>query len=371
MATMGDVGEKGFIAALLPQLVVADHFVGGFGHDASVIDVGLGKQMLVMKIDRAATPVATLHGWDTYQLWGRLAVTSNCSDILAMGGVPKAVMVCICVPPEWKTSDVADIVLGCQAECLAHEVAFVGGDTKQSPSPELVGSAFGLIQADNVCLRTGAQPGQALVVAGTFGGYMGAYLQLRSSRLDSDELESVDQANWLRYITQPSAKWEEASVMRALGGVAAAMDTSDGLFDALTSMGRGEIGTELFLDAIPYHPYAMQCAQLLNIPLFNFAFGVGDWNIVYAVEPHYVPQMYGEAERAGANLTVIGRFTDTPSITARDQSGHQFTVAGIVNEHFRSRMEDEGSFMNNFRSQATLITVPSGVPVQANWGKGD
>src|SRR6266849_2733515 len=129
---MNDLGEKAFLSALLPHLHVAPAFVNGFGNDASVIDLGWQEQLLVMKIDRAGSPIAAKRGWSDYRMWGRLAVTANCNDILAVGGRPTAMMLCVCVPGSWSTRDVTDIILGCEEECLRLGIAFVGGDTKEA-----------------------------------------------------------------------------------------------------------------------------------------------------------------------------------------------------------------------------------------------
>ncbi|RYH60989.1 MAG: hypothetical protein EON54_10500, partial [Alcaligenaceae bacterium] len=61
MAKMSDLGEKAFLKLLLPTLQVSPSFVNGFGHDASILDVGL-EQHLAVKIDRAPFPVALNRG---------------------------------------------------------------------------------------------------------------------------------------------------------------------------------------------------------------------------------------------------------------------------------------------------------------------
>lgn len=41
-ATMAGVGEKDFLRSVLPSLPVDHRFLNGFGHDASVLDLGAG-----------------------------------------------------------------------------------------------------------------------------------------------------------------------------------------------------------------------------------------------------------------------------------------------------------------------------------------
>ena len=77
----------------------------------------------------------------------------------------------------------------------------------------------------------------------------------------------------------------------------------------MTMAGKG-MGVEIDLDAIPYHPSIIECSQVLGIPLFNIGLGVGDWNIVYAVEEDAFEALKSEALSKNAHLTVIGRFTE-------------------------------------------------------------
>ena len=117
---MTDVGEKAFLAELLPKLFVDPAFVNGFGHDASVMDIGLPETNLVMKIDRAAKPIAALNGWSDYRVWGRMAVTANCSDILAVGGRPRGFMLSLSMQADSPVDVSTAVVAGAAEECLPY-----------------------------------------------------------------------------------------------------------------------------------------------------------------------------------------------------------------------------------------------------------
>lgn len=353
--TMVSIGEKKFLRDFLQHLYVDPSFVNGFGHDASVIDVGLEDWLLIMKIDRAAKPIAALQGWSDYKLWGRIAVTSNCSDILASGGFPNAVMVAVSIPGSWQAKDVMDIILGCEEECRRWGAAFVGGDTKESAEPQVIGSAVGLVKRGSYLPRNQAKPGQSVVLAGLLGGYVGSYLQL--TYLDPATVPPKKREQWLHYITHPTAKWLEASAIRQFKCASAGMDTSDGLYEALIAMTGTQLGVEIKLESLPYHSSAVECSEKLCVPLFNTAFGVGDWNIVFAVEDKSIDRLMTKAAASGSNLTVIGKFTDTPSITAQDSDGNRYKVNGVINEHFRTRMEDQKDFMEQIKSQVSLFPI--------------
>ncbi|MGP4959074.1 AIR synthase related protein, partial [Pseudomonas helleri] len=129
MTTMSELGEKAFLKMLLPDLYVAPSFVNGFGHDASIMDFGLEK-LLAFKIDRAPYPVALQRGIGDYKTWGRLAVAANVSDLLAVGATPRALMLSLVLPGHFEIDNASAIIKGCEEACIAHGIAFVGGDIR-------------------------------------------------------------------------------------------------------------------------------------------------------------------------------------------------------------------------------------------------
>ena len=346
--TMKDLGEKGFLDDLLPTLPRSAHFVNGFGHDASVLDAGLGSCNLVMKIDRAAKPIAALNGWADYKIWGRLAVTANCSDILACGGRPIGVMAALCVPPTFLVEHARQIIEGVSEECSANDVAFLGGDTKESAYPELIGSAVGLVGRGQHVGRKAGKAGDLIVLAGMLGGFLGAYWDLsKHDRLHEEEA--------MRLVSYPKARWNEAIAMEKVQGRKSACDLSDGLLDALPNVVSENCGCILYSNSLPYHRLAALFARETNIDMFNTAIGVGDWGIVYTVDPRYFDEE-AIVSNGGLELRVIGKVIDSPGITLQ-RDDIVFRVNGLRNEHFRQRMEDQGTYFDSIRGQVTLERI--------------
>src|SRR5450432_3975808 len=104
--TMGDLGEKAFVSHILRGLYVDPRLITGHGQDASAITMPESVAEVAFKIDRAATPVAFTHGWADSSAWGRMAVTANCSDLLAAGSAPLAFMLAVTVPRDWPANQV-------------------------------------------------------------------------------------------------------------------------------------------------------------------------------------------------------------------------------------------------------------------------
>ncbi|HEY1487840.1 MAG TPA: thiamine-phosphate kinase [Micromonosporaceae bacterium] len=350
---MGDVGEKDFLAGLLPRLSPHPSFLNGFGDDASAISIGDDRAVL-FKIDRAAAPVAARRGWTDYRMWGRLAVTSNCSDLLAGGGAPIAVMIALILPRDWPASAAAEAIEGCAQECAAHDIAFAGGDTKEGRSAELVGSAIGLTETGKVLTRRAAKPGDLIVLAGSLGGFLGSYLQILESLDDQGRIGDGADDRWLDYISHPRARWAEGAFLRDAGVATGAMDTSDGLYDAVATLA-GAYGADIRLDALPYHEIALACAAKLDLPPINLALGVGDWNIVYTIDEKRWDQLTDVPH--DLQIRVIGSVSAAPGLRWHDDANGVFRCEPIVNQHFKSRQEDEGALIQRLRTEQMLRPI--------------
>lgn len=338
MRTMSDVGEKAFLRALLPALNAASEFVNGFGHDSSIIDLGL-EELIAFKIDRAPYPVAIKRGIGDYRTWGRLAVAANISDILAVGGNPRAMMLSIIVPGDFDVDDVRDIVLGCEEACLAHNVVFLGGDTKEGPVPQVVGAALGTVQKRQSFGRAPANAGDYLFVAGGLGAFGGAMALLDAA---SPNIDIPDE--WASVLTNPTARIKEGAYLRGAHHIVAACDLSDGLSEAINIFCAGGVGLVIDEAKLPLDQLAVRAAEIYDVPAWRLAFGVGDWAIACVVRDADI-EAFRTGIGFGLSLHEIGRFDNSGRKRIVDDSGGEYELPEIINEHFRQRAEDGGVYL--------------------------
>jgi thiamine-monophosphate kinase len=99
------------------------------------------------------------------------AVTSNVSDIFAMGGVPAAIVVTAGIPKGGGGEEVDEMIAGLKAACRAYGLQLAGGDTVLSTGGFFFDIAItGSLDRDEPVARAGAMPGDALVLFGECGG---------------------------------------------------------------------------------------------------------------------------------------------------------------------------------------------------------
>lgn len=340
MATMSEVGEKAFLKALLPTLSVAPSFVNGFGHDASIVDVGL-EQYIAVKIDRAPYPVALHRGIGNFSTWGRLAVVANVSDLLAVGAKPHALMLSLVVPGNFEAANARAIVKGCEDACASHGIAFIGGDTKEGQTAQVIGAAWGTVEKGAAFGRSTAMPGDYLFLAGRLGAFAGTL-----ALMDEVSFEGDIPPEWVNTLIMPTARVHEGRYIRESRKMAAACDLSDGLSDALNIFCAAGAGITLSESKLPMHPLAMQASAKCNVPLWRFAFGVGDWAIACVVREKDVGT-FRLAGDCGLDLFEIGRFNDTGLKLIRDKANVEHEMPNLINEQFRRRIEDRGTYLHD------------------------
>jgi thiamine-monophosphate kinase len=337
---MQGIGEKVFLQTLLPTLNVDPCFVNGFGHDASIIDLGL-EQDIAFKIDRAPFPVAIRRGIGDYSTWGRLAVVANVSDLLAVGATPRAMMLSMVLPGNFDAENAKAIVEGCEEACIACGVAFLGGDTKEGSAAQVVGAALGTVEKNAVFGRASAKPGDRLFLAGEVGGFAGTL-----ALMNAVATESSFPSQWSSVITHPNARIREGRYLRESHKVVAACDLSDGLADALDIFCRDGVGITLDESRLPMHSHAIEASIKIETPLWRFAFGVGDWAIACVVRDEDAALF-----RLGASndlvLHEVGQFDDSGARLVRDATGIKHVIPKVINEHFRNRLEDDTNYITN------------------------
>jgi thiamine-monophosphate kinase len=97
-------------------------------------------------------------------------VTSNVSDVYAMGGKPAAIVFTAGLSAGTSREDVEEIIDGLKKASAAYGVRLVGGDTVSSTSALFFDVAIvGAVAAGRAILRSGAQTGDRIVLFGEIG----------------------------------------------------------------------------------------------------------------------------------------------------------------------------------------------------------
>lgn len=186
-----------------------------------------------------------------------------------------------------------EVILPLAAE---FDCPIAGGDTNSWDGPLVVSiTAFGAVPPDRRWRRSGARPGDAILVTGSFGGsILGKQFDFRPR---------VREALWLA---------EHADIH-------AAIDVSDGLSLDLSRICEASgCGAAVSLGNIPIAKAAVELAaqQPGGLTPLEHALGDGeDFELILAVPPEQAKSLV-QSPPPGISLTEIGRFIEQPGLFA-------------------------------------------------------
>jgi thiamine-monophosphate kinase len=200
---LSELGEFGLLAELERRGLLR-----GLDAEGAVLRDGV-----VVTHDALVEGVHFRRAWTSWRDLGYKAAAVNLSDLAALGAEPEALLLGLGLPTEVELEDVVDLYTGLNEP----GVPVLGGDTTEAGSVVLAVTAVG--RSERIPGRSGARPGDLLVVTGPLGGAAAGLRALEHGLQGLDELVGMHRRPPLRLVEG-----------RRLAGVAHALvDLSDGI----------------------------------------------------------------------------------------------------------------------------------------------
>jgi len=330
----------------------------GIGDDAAVLPASEGE--LLFAADAAIESVHFDRRFCTLSQAVQKLVTSNVSDIFAMGGAPGSIVFTAGLPPGCSPGDVDGIIDGLKRACAQYGVSLVGGDTVASPHGYFFNVAIvGEVKRGRAVLRSGARVGDSLVLFGEIGrsraglsllsalggvasaelprprvaGFGEAAAKIAQAlpsisiatsgseieRMASDLAGLPHAGEILRAIQQhlvPLAVPLDPSLLdRETAGITAMIDVSDGLAkDLRTLCEESGVGAVVYEAALPVPPALADIFDLDERGFGDFALASGEeYVLLAAAAPETEAQLpprakvIGRIEPASAGIMLVGK----------------------------------------------------------------
>ena len=224
LETVAQVGENEALRRTIARLNSSEHALVGPGDDSAVISAPDGR--FTVTTDTLIEGHDFKLDWSTGYDLGWKAVASNLADVAAMGAVPTALVVALSVPGTTPVSWLEHFADGLKVACLALApgCGVVGGDLASSDQVMISVAAHGSLEGREPVLRSGAQVGDIVAVAGTLGRAAAGLALLESGNRDA--ISAYDDLVNIQRRPNPPI---QAGVAAANAGATAMLDLSDGL----------------------------------------------------------------------------------------------------------------------------------------------
>ena len=324
------MNEREYIADLAAGQAAAG-LIRGIGDDCAVLDAGGGRAQLI-SMDTLVEGVHFDRAFHPPDLLGRKAVSVNVSDIAAMGGTPRHLLLSTAMPPGFDPDWARAFNRGFLAACRDYGCALIGGDTVAAPAFSFTVTVLGEMDADAVLYRSGARPGDTVFVSGDMG-FAAAGLDLLQSGLAEKE---ADFAPFAAKHLNPEARVVLGRQLAAGGLVHALMDSSDGLATDLSHIcAASRLGAQVFAENLPIPPPLRHAAALCAAdPLDWVLRGGEDFELIFTAASENEARLRAIAQSCGLALHAVGRMDEAPGLRLATAEGREVALDFQGYEHF-------------------------------------
>jgi thiamine-monophosphate kinase len=265
----------------------------------------------------------------------RKALRVNLSDLAAKGATPAGFVLTLALrsaDEAWLTP----FARGLGEDAAEFGCPLLGGDTVSTPGPRMISiTAFGRVPPGKMVHRSGAKPGDRVVVTGTIGDAALGLDILRGGAVATALADDgAAKAMLVGRYRVPQPRTALTKVVREHAN--AAMDVSDGLAGDLAKLCAAS-GVSAAIDA-PSIPLSAAAAALLargTVGIEAIVSGGDDYEILCTIPENRFEAFARAAEAAKVTVTSIGTvIADTSAPKFLDAQGREIALPRLSYSHF-------------------------------------
>ncbi len=284
--------ESEFINWLKTTLAEQTNTNPGIGDDAAVFTTPPGMQQLLTSdclVDQVHFDVTST----SLNLIGRKCVAASISDIAAMCGVPKYVIISIVAPRSFALDDLKKLYEGMVAISDAYSCSIIGGDFISHDGPLTINvTILGLAKQDQLRFRFDTEVNDSIFVSGTLGGSRDGHHLTFEPRVELGLILGGNQA------------------------VHSLTDITDGLvLDLHSILTSGNYGATLLESEIPTSPHLANDKSAVSAALYDGE----DFELLFTASSDY--QGHLENKSGDVVITRIGYINQDPEFLLMTDSG--------------------------------------------------
>ncbi|HTZ52213.1 MAG TPA: thiamine-phosphate kinase [Spirochaetia bacterium] len=268
---------------------------------------------------------------------GRKALAANLSDVASAGGTPRFALVSLGLPPDLEVELIDGLYEGLREEGTRHGVDVVGGNISRSRLGMFI-DVFLLGEAprDRVVLRSGARPGDRVLLTGRVGDAAAGVALLLDPALRAPEpyaSEAVERQ------FAPTPRVREGALIGSLNAASAMIDVSDGIAGDLGHIcERSGASARLRADCLPVAPENRALSRQVRGNEWHFALRGGeDYELLFTAPPARAAELARAiTAETGTPVADIGEILppDRPSELVL-AGGEHVPLGGAGWDHFK------------------------------------
>ncbi|WP_454897426.1 thiamine-phosphate kinase [Alloprevotella tannerae] len=339
MTDISTLGEFGLIRHLTKDLKnTNESTLKGVGDDCAVLSYPNKKVLITgdmlmegVHFDLVYTPLKHL---------GYKAAQVNFSDVYAMNGTPRQLVVNLALSRRFSIEATEDLYAGIRLACERHGVDLVGGDTCSSLTGLAISiTCIGEADESDIVYRNGAQENDLICVSGNLGAaYLGLQLMEREKRVFESQPKGAEAAQpdfagreyLIERFLKPEARRDIPETLRkAQIHPTAMMDVSDGLSSELLHICKqSNCGCRIYEDRLPLDYQTAAAAEEFNLNVTTCALNGGeDYELLFTA-----PLSEYDKLKVIDDIHIIGAITkkeEGAQLVTRDGQEFPLTAQGF------------------------------------------
>lgn len=314
LTPLDKIGKNGLLERLSHLIYLKDpSTILGWGDDAAVLEPAKGKQLLIstdlllegVHFDLRYVPLRHL---------GYKAVVAGISNLLAMNGDPKQILLSLAVSSKFSVEAIEELYRGIALACEKYKIDLVGGDLSTSiQGLQMTITALGEIASEQLVRRNGAQINDLIVVTGDLGAaYMGLQILEREKKIFLENPNIQPDFSGAEYVVERQLKPEaRKDVIDFLSkneiSPSSMIDLSCSLVDALFHVAKAShCGVQVYEKNLPIDQQTYSWAEEFRIhPNTAILHGGEDYELLFTIHPKDYEKIKNHPD-----FTVIGHIVE-------------------------------------------------------------
>ncbi len=319
--TISEIGRSGLIKELNKYSSWrSEQVVKGIGDDAAVLERNETTYTLISSETFVEGVEFDLTFMPFHQI-GAKVISATVSDIYAMNGHPKAVLVNLAIPNRVTVDMIEELYKGIGMACSDYQCQLSGGDLTGSHNAVIISvTVYGEVEKDLIIYNSGARTDDAICITGDLGSALAGLkilLREKSHWQESDDpVMQPDLTPW-EYVVKrqlvPVARKDVINLFQEHRIIPTSMiDISQGLIHdlqrVLNSSGKGAY---LYQAAFPIDLQTREVANEMEEDVDKYAlYGGEDFELMFTANEKVVEAL---AEHF-SNFSVIGKITESKEL---------------------------------------------------------
>jgi thiamine-monophosphate kinase len=328
---LSHLGEFGLIEKIRRATPVGRGIRIGIGDDAAWVDNPTGSSLITS--DLLIEGVHFNLRWTSLFELGYKSLAVNLSDIAAMGGVPKYVILSLGIPADFDSKKIQQFYRGIYALAKRSGTSLIGGDTNVSKSLIISVCVIGYAPWKPI-RRGGAQVGDDIYVTGTLGD---SALVLALLHQKKRPLEHNTSSPLLARHHRPTPRLAAGAVLARKKLATAMIDVSDGLLQDLGHICKASgTGALIWNERIPLSRSYRAFAGNGKVFTYYALIGGEDYELLFCAKLRDRARIRRIEKVAQVAITRIGRCVPAKDgISVIDSSGNPIPTTIKGYDHFR------------------------------------